>query len=78
MELDVTSAIEIIGQTPVVRMDQIRRLAQAHGLSLKVFLCAALEAAETIKIILGIGDPLRNRLLRLDLMRNEWHIFPIG
>jgi len=45
--------------------------------AVSVFICAALEAAEMIKIILGIGDPLRNQLLRLDLMRNEWHVFPM-
>jgi len=45
--------------------------------AVSVFLCAALEVSEAIKVILGIGEPLRNRLLRFDLLQDELLILPI-
>lgn len=46
--------------------------------AVSVFLCAALEVSEAMKLILGIGEPLKNRLLRFDLLRDELIIFPIN
>jgi len=36
-----------------------------------------LQAIETIKVITGIGEPLRNRLLTVDLLTMETHILEI-
>ena len=38
----------------------------------------ALEAAEALKILTGVGDPLRGRLLWGDLGSQEWRVLPLG
>lgn len=38
---------------------------------------ASIEAAETVKVLLGRGDTLRNKLLTIDLLNQEYEVFAL-